>query len=168
MTSDFYQTFNENEMFHAVTNRSGLEGEAKINLAPRVRMSVLYAIALSLPKAGLVVNTCNASEDYVGYSTKFGDAAGDFSPMSDFTVEEVLQLGQTLGLPSFLVQKTPSDGLSGMSDEMKLGFTYAQLDQYIATGVCEDAAVKEKIDRLHARNLHKLLPMPKYEKEKGE
>ncbi len=158
------QTFSQNAGFQAVTGKPGLVGEAAINYPPRLRMTVLYAVAQSVEGGGLVVNTCNASEDYVGYSTKFGDAAGDFSPLASFTVEEVLQLGEALGLPEELVHKTPSDGLSGMSDEDKLGFTYAQLDHYLATGECDDPAVKEKIDRLHVRNLHKLQPMPAYRK----
>ncbi|MDO4614865.1 MAG: NAD(+) synthase [Lachnospiraceae bacterium] len=165
MATAFRETFAANETFKTVTGKEGLTGEANINMPPRVRMTTLYAVAQSLPNGGLVVNTCNASEDYVGYSTKYGDAAGDFSPLSHFTVEEVLQLGEALGLPEELVHKTPSDGLSGMSDEDKLGFTYATLDHYLATGECEDAAVKEKIDRLHVRNLHKLQLMPAYQRD---
>ncbi|KIR03165.1 NAD synthetase [Lachnospiraceae bacterium TWA4] len=164
ITGAFLNTFSSIDAFKEITGKDGLVGEAKINFAPRMRMSVLYAIAQSLPTGGLVANTCNASEDYVGYSTKYGDAAGDFSPLANMMVEEVLQIGRELGLPEQLVKKTPSDGLSGMSDEDKLGFTYAQLDKYIATGVCEDLAVKEKIDRLHVRNLHKLQLMPSYKK----
>lgn len=139
--------------------------DTKINLAPRLRMSTLYAVAQSLPNGGRVANTCNASEDYVGYSTKYGDAAGDFSPCSDFTVTEMLQIGDALGVPSDLVHKTPSDGLCGKSDEDKLGFTYAMLDKYIETGVCEDSALKEKIDRAHRLNLHKLQVIPTYRKK---
>ncbi|MCR4610716.1 MAG: NAD(+) synthase [Lachnospiraceae bacterium] len=141
-----------------------LNAESKINLAPRLRMSTLYAIAQSLPGGGRVCNTCNASEDYVGYSTKYGDAAGDFSPCSYYTVEEMLQLGDELGVPGELVHKTPSDGLSGKSDEDKLGFTYAVLDKYIKTGVCVDEKTKERIDRLHAMNLHKLQVIPAYKR----
>lgn len=111
-----------------------------------------------------MVNTCNRSEDYVGYSTKYGDSAGDFSPLSDFLVEEVRELGYALGLPRDLIEKTPSDGLSGSSDEEKLGFSYQTLSKYIITGVCEDEAVREKIDKLHRMNLHKLKPMPAYKK----
>ena len=160
--------FAESNEFKEVTGKEGLQGEAEINYSPRIRMTVLYAVAQSLQDGGLVVNTCNASEDYVGYSTKFGDAAGDFSPLSSFTVEEVLQLGEVLGLPDILVHKTPSDGLSGMSDEDKLGFTYKELDQYLATGICEDQAVKDRIERLHIRNLHKCRPMPTYIKKETE
>lgn len=139
-----------------------LTADTRINIPPRLRMTTLYAIAQSLPGGGRVANTCNASEDYVGYSTKYGDAAGDFSPLSEYTVTEVLAIGDLLGLPDFLVHKTPSDGLSGMSDEEKLGFTYAVLDRYIRTGICEDPAVKDNIDRRHKANLHKLQLMPKY------
>ena len=139
--------------------------DTKINLAPRLRMATLYAVAQSLPNGGRVANTCNASEDYVGYSTKYGDAAGDFSPCSDFTVTEMLAIGDALGVPTELVHKTPSDGLCGKSDEDKLGFTYAMLDKYIETGVCEDQALKEKIDRAHRLNLHKLEVIPAYRKK---
>ncbi len=138
--------------------------DTEINLPPRLRMATLYALAQSLPEGGRVANTCNASEDYVGYSTKYGDAAGDFSPCSDITVTEMLEIGDALGVPSELVHKVPSDGLSGMSDEDKLGFTYEALDRYILTGVCEDEALKEKIDRLHRLNLHKLKTIPGYKK----
>jgi len=140
--------------------------ETKVNIPPRIRMSTLYAVASALPMGGRVANTCNRSEDYVGYSTKYGDAAGDFSPISDFTVQEVLAIGDELGLPKSLVHKTPSDGLSGMSDEDKLGFTYKMLDEYIETGVCPDEKIKEKIDRLHAQNLHKLRIIPAYKRER--
>jgi NAD+ synthase len=138
--------------------------DAIINTPPRLRMTTLYAIAQSLPNGGRVTNTCNKSEDYVGYSTKYGDAAGDFSPCADFLVTEMLQIGDALGLPSELIHKTPSDGLSGMSDEDKLGFTYAMLDNYVMTGICEDQATKEKIDRLHVINLHKLKTIPTYKR----
>ncbi len=143
---------------------AGIEAgkDAVINTPPRIRMTTLYAIAQSLPCGGRVTNTCNRSEDYVGYSTKYGDAAGDFSPCADYLVCEMLQIGDALGLPSDLIHKTPSDGLSGMSDEDKLGFTYAVLDNYVLTGVCEDAATREKIDHLHVINLHKLKTIPTY------
>lgn len=136
--------------------------DAKINTPPRIRMATLYAIAQSLEGGGRVANTCNRSEDYVGYSTKYGDAAGDFSPCSDFTVTEMKMLGDALGIPHELTHKTPSDGLSGMSDEDKLGFTYDELDRYIFTGQCEDGAKKAKIERLHKINLHKLNLMPMF------
>jgi len=143
-------------------NGSELASDVSINMPPRLRMTTLYAIAQNLPKGGRVVNTCNYSEDYIGYSTKYGDAAGDFSPLSTFTVAEVLQIGEELGLPEHLVHKTPSDGLSGKSDEDKIGFTYAVLDKYLRTGICEDQATLEKIERMHRANLHKLKTIPHY------
>ena len=133
------------------------------NTPARVRMTILYGISAMV--RGRVANTCNLSEDYVGYSTKFGDAAGDFSPLSDITKTEVKQIGRELGLPAKFVEKIPEDGMSGVSDETKLGFTYAVLDRYIRTGEIDDLEVKAKIDRLHKMNLHKILPMPKYIKE---
>ncbi len=138
-----------------------LSRQTIINLPPRIRMSTLYAVSQS--KNGRVANTCNLSEDWVGYSTRYGDAAGDFSPLGKLTVDEVKAVGRYLGLPAFLVDKTPSDGLSGKTDEDNLGFTYATLDKYIRTGVCEDLATKEKIDRLHRLNEFKLKPIPCFE-----
>ena len=149
--------------FAIVSNKAELSKNSIINLPARIRMSTLYAIAQSIPSGGRVVNTCNRSEDYVGYAAKFGDGAGDFSPLSHLLVEEVRQIGTVLGLPNDLIAKIPTDGLSGMSDEEKLGFSYQTLDTYIQTGICEDKSVKDKIDRLHEQNLHKLLPLPVYE-----
>ncbi|MDR0503454.1 MAG: NAD(+) synthase [Treponema sp.] len=144
----------------AEINNCGLTAnrQAVINIPARIRMTALYAV--SAVENGRVVNTCNLSEDWVGYSTKYGDGAGDFSPLSQLTVAEVIAIGAELGLPSKLLNKVPEDGLSGLSDEENLGFSYAVLDRYIREGVCEDAAVKEKIDRLHKINLHKLKLMP--------
>lgn len=138
-----------------------LNEQARINLPPRIRMSTLYAVSQTLN--GRVANTCNLSEDYVGYSTRYGDSAGDFSPLGKLTVAEVVQIGRYLGLPKNLVVKTPSDGLSGKSDEDKLGFTYAVLDKYIRTGVCEDEATKARIDRLNVINAFKLKVIPSFE-----
>ena len=143
---------------------ASMSRDSIINMPARIRMTTLYAVGQSLPKGGRVANTCNRSEDYVGYSTKYGDAAGDFSPLQNILVEEVRQLGHELGLPDFLIDKTPSDGLSGQTDEDKLGFTYAQLDHYILTGQCQDPDIKAKIDRMHAMNMHKLQLMPAFKK----
>ena len=153
----------QNKELLALSGTDGITRDTEINLPPRLRMSTLYAVGQMLPGGARVVNTCNASEDYVGYSTKYGDAAGDFSPLSHLLVHEVRQIGDTLGLPYDLVHKTPSDGLSGQDDEQKLGFTYAMLDKYVLTGECEDEAIKAKIDRLHRINLHKLQLMPAFE-----
>ena len=131
------------------------------NIPPRVRMTTLYAVAQS--HNGRVANTCNLSEDWVGYSTRYGDAAGDFSPCSYLTVDEVKQVGRYLGLPDILVDKVPTDGLCGKTDEDNLGFTYAELDRYIRTGVIEDPEKKRMIDERHERNLFKLRLMPAFE-----
>lgn len=128
--------------------------DTEINLAPRLRMSTLYAVAQS--NNGRVVNTCNLSEDWVGYSTRYGDSAGDFSPLSMLCVREVKALGRELGLPECLVEKVPIDGLCGQTDEEKLGFTYAALDAYIRDGVEPDAATKARIDRLYKLNRFKV------------
>ncbi len=133
------------------------------NLPPRIRMSTLYAISQSVN--GRVCNTCNLSEDWVGYSTRYGDSVGDFSPMSNLTVTEVKEIGYLLGLPKELVDKTPIDGLCGKSDEENLGFTYAELDKYIRTGEIEDLAKKELIDKKHKANLFKLELMPSFKPE---
>jgi len=135
---------------------------ATFNTPARIRMATLYAVSGIV--GGRVVNTSNLSEDWVGYATKFGDSAGDFSPLSDLTVTEVKEIGRELGLPPKFIDKTPVDGLCGKTDEDNLGFTYAVLDRYIREGLCEDEKVKEKIDRLHGMNLHKINPMPIFRK----
>jgi len=137
-----------------------LTDQARINLAPRLRMSMLYAV--SQCNNGRVANTCNLSEDWVGYSTRYGDAAGDFSPCSGFTVQEVKEIGRMLGLPDELVDKAPSDGLCGKTDEDNLGFTYAVLDRYIRTGEIDDPEIKKLIDRKHELNLFKLSMFPSF------
>ena len=133
------------------------------NLPPRIRMSTLYAVSQSVN--GRVANTCNLSEDWVGYSTRYGDSVGDFSPMSFLTVTEVKEIGRVLGLPDVLVDKTPIDGLCGKSDEENLGFTYAVLDRYIRTGEIDDMETKALIDRKHQMNLFKLQLMPCFKPE---
>ncbi len=142
----------------ALPNELKLSEQSKTNLPPRIRMSALYAVSQSLN--GRVANTCNLSEDYVGYSTRYGDAAGDFSPLANITVTELRQLGRELGLPTELVDKVPIDGLCGKTDEDNLGFTYAVLDRYIRTGEIEDARTKARIDRLHEMNKFKMELMP--------
>ena len=145
----------------AVGDRFALSEQSVRSLQPRLRMAALYAVAQS--HDGRVANTCNLSEDWVGYSTRYGDAAGDFSPLARLTVTEVKALGHELGLPAELVEKVPIDGLCGKTDEDNLGFTYAALDRYIRTGEIDDPVAKERIDRLHRNNLYKLQPMPCYE-----
>lgn len=147
----------------AIPDSVQLSAQSRTNLPPRIRMAALYAVSQSCN--GRVANTCNLSEDWVGYSTRYGDAAGDFSPLSRLTVAEVKEIGHLLGLPAELVEKTPIDGLCGRTDEENLGFTYAELDRYIRTGEIDDADKKARIDRLHRINQFKLELMPVFEPE---
>ena len=140
-----------------------LSKQSRENLLPRIRMSTLYAVSQS--HNGRVANTCNLSEDWVGYSTRYGDSVGDFSPCSNLTVQEVKAIGTLLGLPAVLVDKVPIDGLCGKSDEENLGFTYAELDRYIREGIIEDIEKKENIDKRHKANLFKLQLMPSFKPE---
>lgn len=141
--------------------RMEISDQTIVNLPPRIRMAVVYAVSQS--NNGRVANTCNLSEDWVGYSTRYGDAAGDFSPLARLTVGEVKAIGRELGLPDVLVDKVPSDGLCGKTDEDNLGFTYAALDRYIREGVCEDDDVRRLIDDKHEKNKFKLELMPCFE-----
>ena len=137
-----------------------LSNQSKVNLPPRIRMATVYAVSQCFN--GRVVNTCNLSEDWVGYSTRYGDAAGDFSPMCNLTVQEVKAIGRELGLPDVLVDKVPIDGLCGKTDEDNLGFTYLELDRYIREGIIDDPEKKALIDRKHKMNLFKLQLMPSF------
>ena len=148
---------------NSIPDELTLSEQSLVNLPPRIRMSTLYAVSQSCN--GRVVNTCNLSEDWVGYSTRYGDAAGDFSPLCNLTVAEVKEIGRLAGLPDDLVDKTPIDGLCGKTDEDNLGFTYAELDRYIRTGEIDNLEHKEKIDRMHERNLFKLQLMPSFKPE---
>lgn len=143
-------------------NEAGIQPSRQtlINLPPRIRMSTLYALSQAVN--GRVANTCNLSEDYVGYSTRYGDMAGDFSPLGKLTVQEVKAIGRYLKLPENLVEKVPSDGLTSRTDEDNLGFTYKVLDRYIREGVCEDEQTKKRIDYLHQTNLFKLQAIPSF------
>ena len=126
-------------------------------------MATVYAVSQS--ENGRVANTCNLSEDWVGYSTRYGDSVGDFSPLSRLTVTEVKAIGHYLGLPRELVEIVPTDGLCGKTDEENLGFTYAELDRYIREGIIDDPEKKALIDKKHAQNLFKLELMPCFEPE---
>ena len=123
-------------------------------------MTMLYYIAQSV--GGRVICTDNASESFIGYSTRWGDNVGDVAPLLNFTTDEVIAIGDDLGLPYELTHKTPSDGLCGKTDEDNFGFTYAALNKYIRTGECDDPEVKGKIDNLHNKNLFKLQPIPSF------
>ena len=150
-----------NSVINAMKENVDISDQTLINLPARIRMSTLYAVSQSMN--GRVANTCNLSEDWVGYSTRYGDAAGDFSPLSNLTVTEIKEIGRTLGLSDELVNKTPSDGLCGKTDEDNLGFTYDVLDRYIRTGEIENEEVKKKIDAMHKKNLFKLQTMPSFD-----
>ena len=141
---------------------AGIEytNQMTINIPPRIRMTSLYAVSQCMN--GRVSNNCNRSENYVGYSTLFGDAAGDFSPLANLTVAEVKQVGKCLNLPDMFINKAPADGLTDKTDEDNFGFTYEQLDTYILTGICEDEEIKNLIDKRHLSNLFKLKPMAEF------
>lgn len=147
-------------IYSAIGNSFEVTDQTKFNLPARIRMTCVYAVAQS--HNGRVVNTCNLSEDWVGYSTRYGDAAGDFSPLSGFTVQEVKAIGEYLGLPEKFVEKPPIDGLCGKTDEDNLGFTYKILDDYIRMGIAPENKIKEKIDLMHKNNLFKLKVMPSF------
>ena len=141
-------------------NEFDISNQTKINLPARIRMATLYAVSQSMN--GRVANTCNLSEDYIGYSTRWGDSVGDFAPLANLTSDEVVAIGDACGLPHELTHKIPSDGLCGKTDEDNFGFTYDVLNKYIRTGVCEDSTVKAKIDSMHEKNLFKLMPIPTF------
>ena len=146
---------------NAIPTELTLSEQSVVNLPPRIRMTTLYAVSQSCN--GRVANTCNLSEDWVGYSTRYGDSVGDFSPCSRLTVREVKEIGRYLGLPEDLVEKVPIDGLCGKTDEDNLGFTYAELDKYIREGVIDNEENKALIDKKHRMNLFKLELMPCFE-----
>lgn len=151
--------------FTGYAKAMGYEGDlsrqSRENMPPRIRMATLYMVAQNFN--GRVSNNCNLSENWVGYSTIYGDTAGDFSPISGFTVSEVIQIGRELGVPESLLVKAPSDGLCGRTDEDKLGFTYAALDAYLREGIEPEEEVKAKIDRMHAMNAFKHEPMKAFQ-----
>lgn len=134
---------------------------AYTNTPARLRMAILYAVAGSV--GGRVTNTCNASEKYVGWSTKNGDDRGDFSPLGNLTFSQVKAIGYELGLPEHLIEKVPIDGLQDKTDEEAFGFTYAQLDRYIEFGTSGDSGFDERIRVLHEVSRHKRENMPTFD-----
>lgn len=157
-----------NTILKIMTDTTGIPFEIKpvftSNTPARIRMTTLYGIAAGIGDAR-VVNTCNRSEDYIGYSTKFGDSAGDFSPLCELTVREVKQIGRELGIPEKFIEKVPEDGLSGKTDEDNLGFSYATLDAYLLENVIPDDATLKNIETRHRQNLHKITKMPCFRKD---
>ena len=136
--------------------------QARVNLPARIRLATLFMVSQSMN--GRVANTCNASENFVGWQTVGGDGFGQFSPLSKLTVTEVKAVGRELDLPEKFIEKAPADGLTGKTDEDNFGFTYDFLDKYIRTGEFGgDTATAAKIDRMHEANLFKDLPMPMYD-----
>lgn len=131
----------------------------RINLPPRIRMTLLYALSQSIPSSR-VINTSNLSEDWIGYSTVYGDTAGAFSPLGMLTSDEVIQIGKFICLPDKFVVKKPSDGLTGKTDEDNFGFSYEVLNKYIREGQIQDPAIKNKIDYLHKNSRFKYEPIP--------
>ena len=161
-----YMDINIGEAYDSLTNELAandikLSSNAATNLPARLRMSTLFMVAQSVN--GRVANTCNFSEDYIGWATLFGDGAGQFIPLGKLTVTEVKQIGYELGLPKKFIEKIPADGLTDKSDEDNFGFTYQFLDRYIRTGdFGNDTATAARIDKMHDANTFKLLPMPMY------
>lgn len=134
--------------------------QTSTNLPARIRMATLYAVAQTIN--GRVANTCNLSETLLSWETRWGDAVGDFAPLSDLTVEEVKAIGYELGLPKELIEKIPSDGLCGSTDEEALGFKYSVMDRYIRTGKIDDENIKKKIDDRVEKYRFKRMPIPYY------
>ena len=142
-----------------------LSDQALINILPRVRMTVLYAISQSVN--GRVANTSNLSEIFLGYSTRWGDSVGDFAPLANLTVTEVKAIGHELelelGLPGYLIEKIPDDGLTGKSDEDNFGFTYEELDKFIRTGIHETDSTGILIVERHHKNQFKSKPIVSFD-----
>lgn len=128
-------------------------GAVYTNMPARVRMTTLYNIAAMV--GGRVINTGNKSEAFVGYTTKYGDLAGDYAVLRDYYVTEIYKIGDALKLPTVLVYKAPSDGMSGKTDADNMGFSYETLDDYLINGVVPGADVLKNILDRHARNRHK-------------
>lgn len=139
-----------------------------INLKPRLRMSTLYYLAALYTeikkKPYLVVGTSNKCELYVGYFTKGGDSVHDIAPIADLTVEEVIKIGEYLKVPEKVLYKTPDDGLSGKSDEEKLGITYKEIANYMEDPNLVSEQSRKKIEQHYKRNQHKFI-LPTYYKE---
>ncbi len=159
-----YTTVNINGAFESLVKvlPSTNVAETKINIQPRLRMTTLYAIASE--KNYLVVGTGNASEKYVGYFTKWGDGAFDLNPIAEFTTEEVVKIGEHLGTFTGALYKNPSDGISGSSDEEKMGVSYKEVNEFIANGSIADKAHEQIIITRNKQNQHKMTTPPVFKK----
>lgn len=153
--------------FYNIMNILPTNLKVTTNAPARMRMIVLYTVAANI--GARVVNTCNRSEDYVGFSTKYGDLAGDFSVLQNYPVRWVKEIGLELVKEGLLeweswVEKTPDDGMCGQSDEDKFGFTYETLDNYIIDNIIPDYDTYKKIEEMYNRNTHKdAINLPKPE-----
>jgi NAD+ synthase len=150
-----------NGILESVSNEFEPSNQAKINLAPVVRMATLKVISQSIN--GRFTCNGNMSELYLGWFTIDGDDRGSVKPLANLTATEVVAVGKELGLPDWVVDKTPSDGLCGQTDEQKFGFSYKVLDNYIRTGGIDDEQIKMKIDDMHRKNMFKLEPIPMFD-----
>ncbi len=144
----------------ALKSVTEMTDSARANIAPRLRMTTLYAVAAA--EGRLVAGTGNRSEAYVGYFTKWGDGAHDFNPIADLTVTEIYEFLRFLGAPACVIEKAPSAGLfDGQTDESEMGLSYADLDAFLLTGKTDPAA-EEKILKMHAASEHKRAPIATY------
>lgn len=157
--ADIKNTYDEIEaLTMSALKTNNLSKVTTLNISPRIRMNVLYAIGGTL--GYLVANTSNLSERMVGYSTKWGDGVGDFAPLANLTKTEVCELGIELGLPEYLVNKKPADGLTGSTDEEIMGFSYEELDDFIRKG--KFSKNQEKIEKMHHASAHKRSPITSF------
>lgn len=131
---------------------------SRINLPARIRMATLYMFSQSMN--GRVVNTCNLSETWVGYDTRWGDSAGDFAPIKYFTKTEIRELAKELNLPTFIWEKKPQDGLCGKTDEERFGFTYEELDHEIRNEIYKGDKLNSRIREMHNRSVFKSKDIP--------
>lgn len=138
---------------------------AKSNIKPRLRMTTIYYYAQDL--GYLVLGPSNASEWYLGYSTKYGDSGADIMPIANILKTDVFEIAKELGVPREIIEKKPSAGLwKGQTDENEMGFTYEVLDSYIRGESTPDEETKERIDRMHKNSAHKRVMAPQFELEK--
>lgn len=149
-----------NGIAKSVGDHFNATNQARTNLGPMMRVSMLKFISQCVN--GRFTCNANLSERYAGWFSLFGDDQGNIRPLANLTATEVVQVGKALGLPDWMVEKKPADGLCGTTDEDKFGFSYTVLDHYIRTGEYDDPEIKAKIDEMHNRNIFKLKPMPEF------